>query len=111
VDAEAGAGSEDRRLAGRVAVIAGIGGAIGGAVATCFAREGAVVVGIDRVALGIDGQLYLADLTDETETKEVFAHIKSAHGRIDVVYNNAGSPDSDDHSRHPTRGTKCFVPC
>ncbi|MEU5339527.1 SDR family oxidoreductase [Streptomyces sp. NPDC020766] len=86
------------RLAGKVAVIAGIGGAIGTAVAGRFAREGAVVVGIDQAEVETGAALHQADLTDESQVREAFAHIADDFGRIDVLYNNAGPLHRGDSS-------------
>ena len=39
-----------------------------------------------------------ADLTDEDQVCELFAGVKRDFGRIDVLYNNVGLNDPDDHS-------------
>jgi NAD(P)-dependent dehydrogenase (short-subunit alcohol dehydrogenase family) len=38
-----------------------------------------------------------ADLTDEDQVRELFRSVRSDLGRIDVLYNNAGLNDRDDH--------------
>jgi NAD(P)-dependent dehydrogenase (short-subunit alcohol dehydrogenase family) len=84
------------RLAGKVCVITGAAGGIGGATAAVFEREGARVAGVDLLEHGV-GELSLqADLTDEEEVSGLYAHVRSELGRIDVLFNNAGiSPTYD----------------
>ncbi len=79
-----------KRLLDRVCVVAGAGGALGGAVAKRFGEEGGIVVGIDREVQG-SGQLPLsADLSDERQVAKVYSKIWEAFGRLDLIYNNAG---------------------
>ena len=86
------------RLNGRVCVVAGILGTLGQAVAQRFADEGGVVVGIDKADHGA-GQLSLtADLSDEDQVRVAYEKIWGELGRVDVIYNNAGLIDRDDHS-------------
>jgi NAD(P)-dependent dehydrogenase (short-subunit alcohol dehydrogenase family) len=84
------------RLDGRVCVITGAKGGIGGATAERFAAEGARVVGVD-LADGSPGELAVAcDVTDEQQVRDLYAHVRSELGRVDVLFNNAGiSPDDD----------------
>ncbi len=85
-----------RRLEGKVCVITGAAGGIGGATAGVFAREGACVVGVDVLGHEV-GELSLeADLTDEREVRELYTRVREELGRIDVLFNNAGiSPPED----------------
>jgi NAD(P)-dependent dehydrogenase (short-subunit alcohol dehydrogenase family) len=86
------------RLGGRVCVVSGASGGIGAATVECFQREGATVVGVDLRA-GAPGDLSLqADVTDETEVAGVFQRVRAEHGRIDVLFNNAGISPNDDAS-------------
>lgn len=86
------------RLTGKVCVIAGAAGVIGEAVADRFRNEGGTVVGIDQREHAV-GELSLrADLTMEVEVEQAFARIHRQFGRIDVLVNNAGLNDRDDHS-------------
>jgi NAD(P)-dependent dehydrogenase (short-subunit alcohol dehydrogenase family) len=82
------------RLDGKVAVITGSSGAIGGATAERFAAEGAIVVGVD-VAGEAD---YTVDVTDEDALRDLYASVRERYGRIDVLFNNAGISPNDDAS-------------
>jgi NAD(P)-dependent dehydrogenase (short-subunit alcohol dehydrogenase family) len=87
-----------RRLAGRVCVIAGAGGAIGEAVAQRLQAEGGLVVGIDQKPHDIGELSLIADLTAEDEVRDAYARIHRELGRVDVIYNNAGLADPADRS-------------
>lgn len=92
------------RLAGKVTVITGTAGGQGRAAAILFAREGATVVGCDR---DVDGSLeterlvaevggvlestHPIDLTDDRQVENWLAGVLEKHGRIDVLYANAGA--------------------
>ena len=82
------------RLDGKVAVITGSSGGIGGATAERFVAEGAIVVGVD-VAGDAD---YNVDVTDEDAVRALYASVRERHGRIDVLFNNAGISPNDDAS-------------
>jgi NAD(P)-dependent dehydrogenase (short-subunit alcohol dehydrogenase family) len=86
------------RLNGKVCVIAGAGGVIAGAAAKRLHSEGGTVIGIDRQDHSVGVLPLRADLTIEAEVEETFARIHQEFGRIDVLYNNAGLTDRDDHS-------------
>ena len=91
-----------RRLEDKVALITGGGAGIGRAMAETFAREGASVVIADRdeaaaqeVADAIvksngAARAYAVDVASTDEVKALMAAIGEAHGRIDVLVNNAG---------------------
>jgi NAD(P)-dependent dehydrogenase (short-subunit alcohol dehydrogenase family) len=86
------------RLEGKVCVITGASGGIGGASAELFAAEGARVVGVDLLE-GAPGELSLqADVTDDDAVREMFGRVRSELGRIDVLFNNAGISPTDDGS-------------
>ena len=86
------------RLAGKVCVITGAAGGIGGATAAVFEREGAQVVGVDLVEHAVGELSLTADVTDETAVSELFARVRRELGRIDVLFNNAGISPNDDAS-------------
>jgi 2-hydroxycyclohexanecarboxyl-CoA dehydrogenase len=95
--------ADERRLGGRVAVVTGGAGGIGGAITTCFARHGAFVVANDidgdrlrsvvdachtagYAAIGIPGDIRQVETVDRLVT----AAEEVADGRIDILVNNVG---------------------
>jgi NAD(P)-dependent dehydrogenase (short-subunit alcohol dehydrogenase family) len=84
------------RLAGKVCVITGTAGGIGAAAAELFAAEGGTVAGVD-LKPG-DHVAIEADVTDERQVQGVYARAREEHGRIDVLFNNAGISPPDDAS-------------
>jgi len=83
------------RLDGDVAVVTGGASGIGRAVAAALAAVGARVAIFDLAAVGEDA--YRVDVTDEAQVKAAFAAVVGKHGRLDVLFNNAGIA-----IRHPT---------
>lgn len=92
------------RLRGKVAVITGTAGGQGRAAALLFAREGATVIGCDVNVEGsletirlVDGagaimeSTHPIDLTDDEQVRAWISRIIAQHGRIDVLYANAGA--------------------
>lgn len=63
----------------------GAGSGIGQASALLFAAEGATVVAAD-----LEGAAHRVDVTSEQETIELASLTLAEHGRIDVLFNNAG---------------------
>jgi NAD(P)-dependent dehydrogenase (short-subunit alcohol dehydrogenase family) len=86
------------RLQGKVCVITGAAGGIGGATAAVFEREGAVVVGVDVQSHAVGELALTADLTDESAVGELYAQVRRELGRVDVLFNNAGISPTDDAS-------------
>ena len=90
------------RLAGRIALITGIGAGMGREAARRFAAEGARVVGCDIDAAGLDetvaivrgegGEItgHVADLLDPDAAARWVEDAAAVHGGIDILYNNAG---------------------
>ena len=76
------------RLDGEVAVVTGGASGIGRTVATAFADVGAKVVSLDVAASGPD--VFQVDVTDEAQVSAAFTDVMARHGRIDVLFNNAG---------------------
>jgi NAD(P)-dependent dehydrogenase (short-subunit alcohol dehydrogenase family) len=96
------------KLAGKVALITGAGGGIGGEAATLFAREGAAVaaVDLDEAAAGEtaarvekDGGralAFAADVSRAADCEAMVAFAERELGRLDVLFNNAGIMRADD---------------
>ena len=94
-------------LKGKVAVIYGAGGAIGGAVGNAFAREGATVfltgrrlAPVELVAKEIEAgggsaQAAEVDALDETAIDAHLRRVIDAVGRIDISFNAVGIPDAE----------------
>jgi NAD(P)-dependent dehydrogenase (short-subunit alcohol dehydrogenase family) len=99
------------RLSGKVAIVTGGGGGIGGASARALARAGAAVLVADingeaaeSVAAGIrsagsEAAAHVVDLAVESEVVGLIAEAVSRFGRLDVLHNNAALTDSDFLSR------------
>jgi gluconate 5-dehydrogenase len=99
------------RLDGRVALIGGGGGAIGGAIAEAFAGVGAKVVvagrhqekldaTVERVrAAGSEGITVVADATVEADADRMVEAAKDQFGRLDIVVNAVGGGAGD--ALHP----------
>ncbi len=86
------------RLDGKVCVITGAAGGIGAATAELFMDEGAKVVGVDLLA-GANGSVAIqADITDPDQVREMYERVAAEHGRIDVLFNNAGISPAEDVS-------------
>jgi NAD(P)-dependent dehydrogenase (short-subunit alcohol dehydrogenase family) len=75
----------DRDLAGRVAIVTGAAQGIGAAVAERLRDAGATVVGFD-----LRGSDVVCDVGDHTALAAAVAAVADAHGRLDVLVNNAG---------------------
>src|SRR5258706_6408863 len=85
------------RLDGDVAVVTGGASGIGAAVAEALAAVGARVAIFDLAASGEAG--YKVDVADEAQVRTAFDRVVARHGRLDVLFNNAGiairKPTSD----------------
>ena len=79
-------------LEGRVAVITGAGGGLGGAMVERLAAMGARVVAVDlKAPQNARAALSLAcDITDEAAIEGMAAAVQEAFGRCDILVNNAG---------------------
>ncbi len=84
------------RFQGRSAIVTGAASGIGAAIATQLASEGANVlaVDIDGAALKHDAPgitNYVCDVTNSERVDEMVAACVAKHGRIDILFNNAGT--------------------
>jgi NAD(P)-dependent dehydrogenase (short-subunit alcohol dehydrogenase family) len=87
-------------LAGKVTVITGAGNGIGAATARLFAEEGAAAVVVsdidgdaaEKVAAEIGAQATpaMVDVRDPGQLQALHDQVMAAHGRADVLVNNAG---------------------
>jgi NAD(P)-dependent dehydrogenase (short-subunit alcohol dehydrogenase family) len=82
-------------LQGKCIVITGAASGIGRAWAEGFSQEGAVVVAADIDAAGLatlpdNIDKATTDVADAEQVKRLIATAHSTHGRIDVLFNNAG---------------------
>jgi 3-oxoacyl-[acyl-carrier protein] reductase len=104
--------NDGRRFEGRVAIVTGAGGALGGAVARALGREGATVAlgyrtseqsareRLDGVeAAGSKGHLAHLDVTDSDSVQRFIDETTERYGRVDVVVNAAGRIDPADAVR------------
>jgi NAD(P)-dependent dehydrogenase (short-subunit alcohol dehydrogenase family) len=99
------------RVDGKVAIVTGGAGGIGGATARALATQGASVAVIDidgagaqRVAESIEASggvavAIQADLSAEADVVSAVGSVVTRYGRLDVLHNNAALTDSDFLSR------------
>jgi NAD(P)-dependent dehydrogenase (short-subunit alcohol dehydrogenase family) len=81
---------------GRVALVTGAAGTLGGAVVETFRDAGATVAGVDVVApdevdLPDGARYYRADLTDESAVESLFDDLADDVDRLDYLLNVAGT--------------------
>lgn len=91
-----------QEFAGKVVIVTGGGGGIGGATSRAFAKAGAAVAVFDRNAdtaahvaadiraKGGSAEAVECDITDRTSVDAGVAHTEAKLGPIDVLVNNAG---------------------
>jgi len=85
------------RFEGRVAVITGAASGIGAATARLMAREGARLVlgdisedGVAAIAKELGATGVTGDVSKQTDVEALIKAAVDTHGRIDVLFNNAG---------------------
>lgn len=89
-------------IAGKVAVVTGVGKGIGHEIVTTLSREGVTTVSIDvnaddlatigaeLDAAGAAHREFVCDIRDSAQIAEVIAAVEQQYGRIDILVNNAG---------------------
>jgi NAD(P)-dependent dehydrogenase (short-subunit alcohol dehydrogenase family) len=89
--------SSANQLDNRVAIVTGGAGGIGFETAKALKECGAKVVIVDvnqaggeKAASTLDVKFIKADLTQSAQVREIASQVKSAYGRIDIAFNNAG---------------------
>jgi NAD(P)-dependent dehydrogenase (short-subunit alcohol dehydrogenase family) len=84
----------------KTALVTGAGSGIGKSVAKAFGREGYAVIlagrrreALEATAAEIGGETLCVatDVTDPASVAALFAAIDAKHGRLDVLFNNAGT--------------------
>lgn len=84
------------RVKGKVAIVTGAGQGLGFADAVTLAREGATVIATDITGAGADAlarhgvEFRRQDVRDEDGWKTLVDDVMTAHGRLNVLVNNAG---------------------
>ncbi len=87
------------RLASKIALVTGAASGFGAEIARTFAREGAKVALVDlngdgvravAAAIGAAALPIAGDVSSATEVAAAVARTLDAHGRLDIVVNNAG---------------------
>lgn len=92
------------KVKNRIAIITGSGQGIGKAIALTFAREGAKIAvndisfneakALETVEelrkLGVEAELFLADVSKEEDVNTMVEKVLARFGRVDILVNNAG---------------------
>ncbi|XP_015086566.1 zerumbone synthase [Solanum pennellii] len=91
----------ERKLEGKVALITGAASGIGKETASKFINNGAKVVIADvqnqigqetASELGPNASFVVCDVTKESDVSNAVDFTVSSHGKLDIMYNNAGIP-------------------
>ena len=88
---------------GKIALVTGAGSGVGRAAAVALARDGWHVVAVGRRAdplaetvaecerEGGSGSAVTADVSDPASVESLFERVRADHGRLDLLFNNAGT--------------------
>lgn len=80
---------------GKVAIVTGAASGIGAAIAVKLAQSGATVIANDRDADALNHGApiinHVCDMTVRAQVEAMVAKVIADHGRIDMLYNNAGT--------------------
>lgn len=87
-----------KKLAGKIVLITGGTSGIGAAAATLFRDEGAIIVATGSSAASVEAaraqmsdiEFIVSDAGDPAAAKALIEHVRVTHGRLDVVFANAG---------------------
>ncbi len=90
-------------LKGKVALVTGAAGGIGGAIAGVLAANGATVVytdldrntAADAAGMASGASAFALDVTDEAQIEQVVDQVVAQHGSLDILVNNAGTNTID----------------
>jgi 3-oxoacyl-[acyl-carrier protein] reductase len=86
-------------LTGKIALVTGASGGIGGGIARALHRQGAIVAisgtrreALDAVAaeLGERARVFPCNLADKDEVEKLVPDVEAAFGQLDILINNAG---------------------
>ena len=85
----------------KIALVTGASSGVGRSAALTLAKAGFTVLGCGRSQQGLDEtaasapdgsfHFYICDVSDPASVDAMFDQIRSDHGRLDVVFNNAGN--------------------
>lgn len=114
--------NDGRRFEGRVAIVTGAGGALGGAVARALGKEGASVAlgyrsseesaaqAVSEIeAAGSKAHAAKLEVTDSGSVDSFVADVAERYGRIDVLVNAAGRIDPADAVRFSDSDAGAFA--
>jgi 3-oxoacyl-[acyl-carrier protein] reductase len=114
--------NDGRRFVGRVALVTGAGGDLGGTVARALGREGATVAlgyrsseasaaaALAEIeAAGATGHIARLDVSDEDSVTSFVDDTVSRYGRLDVIVNAAGRWTSAEEERFENSSSRDFA--
>lgn len=100
------------RYSGRVAVVTGSSRGVGRMVCEHLLGQGATVVGLGRGEATFEDERYdhvVADVADDRAVAAAFRHVKSTHGGVDLLVNNAAVLTSQYAMIMPAANAKAMV--